>query len=228
MSFQVDLKLHELVTRDGREIFRIMKISRDGISGELECIYSRSSIYEVGEVETNMLCRYDRITPARYPYLFSAIRDNFLHLQLSPEALTEVIRQAYEIGIRDGINSGKQKPLDVLNRCSYIYRDIDMQLSNGPLNLHKYDLEQAPKTVNNPYLLHEMISFNCLRNDKLDNPSYELVKIIPGLAETVVAVFNSREEAIDAYNDHIKPDIAGSIDLQVKLEIRELKNETPR
>lgn len=172
MNAQVNLRLHELVTREGREIFRIKKINKDGISGELECIYSRSSIYNVGEIESNILCRYDRITPERHPYLFSAIRDNFLHLQLSPESLTEVIRQAYEIGIRDGVNIGKPKPLDVLHRCSYIYRDIDMQLSNGPLNLYKYDLEQPHKTAGareataNPELLHGMLTYNCFRNDK--------------------------------------------------------------
>lgn len=163
MCTKTNYQIDEFFTRDGREIFRLKKIDRDGISGELVCVYSESSIYEVGETETDLLSRYDRVELCKYPNLIIAIGNNNLHLQLSPEALTEVIRQAYTIGVRDGEIHGEQEPRAVLHRCSYIYRDINQQLLNGPLSLYKYDLEpEEPRVV--PNFLREITVSNWLRN----------------------------------------------------------------
>ncbi len=65
--------------------------------------------------------------------------------ELSHEALTEVIRQAYVIGVKDGAVSGEQGASAIRQRCISIRNDVTMQMLNGPLTLHKYDTEPTDK-----------------------------------------------------------------------------------
>ena len=132
-------KLHELVTRSGQDIHRIKEISEDGLSGVFECVYSESSMYEVGESEGNLLSRYNQVTAEEHPHLASAISMNSLHLHLTHEGLAEIIRQAYLIGQREANIPG----LTLAHRVHRIYTDINWQLQKGPLTYFTQEGESS-------------------------------------------------------------------------------------
>lgn len=136
--------VNELVTRDGQEIFRIIRVNDDGISGEFQCIFSATPVYTRGEAEVNLLERYSRITAETAPQLCAIIRENNWHLNLTPEQLSEVIRQAYQIGLKDArdgypVNSEKA----ALERIYRITMDIDKQLFGGSLFKLHFKNEQV-------------------------------------------------------------------------------------
>lgn len=94
-----NLKIHELVTRQGFDIHRVKEIHQGGISGVFECIYSESDMFEVGELENNLISRYTKITTAQISVLFAAITGssnmndphiNTLHEVLVPAVVSKV------------------------------------------------------------------------------------------------------------------------------------------
>ncbi|PMP51632.1 hypothetical protein [Vibrio splendidus] len=138
---KMNFKLHELLTYEGREIFRLVKILDGGRGGELECVHSDCSRFHEGQTVVTGLCCFSRIDPMEFPKLQVAIRQRSLHLHLTPEGLSEVIRQAYEIGRKDANDGYPCSASTRLSRVERVSKDIDGQLIKGPLSLYKYPAE---------------------------------------------------------------------------------------
>lgn len=168
-----EYKLNDLLTRDGCEIFRLKSISRDGISGELECIYTRSPIYEKGDLETNILSRYDHIVPNIYPTLATSIEGIILN-QLQAAHINKLTINDIELEFEKLSNQRHAEFLEQLNDGIGCTLQLDEQ--NKEILKKAFDVAEINNfehVVGKTYLVRNQNGFNnalyaalgCAEND---------------------------------------------------------------